>query len=40
MLKIVVAAVIADSGLFVFNPQFGALGAVVVIMLLFIASFY
>ena len=40
MLKLIVASVFADVGLFAIDPQFGAMGAVIVILLLFIASFF
>jgi len=40
MLKLVIAVVIADGGLFLSNPQYGLMGGVVVTAVLLIASFY
>ena len=40
MLMLFVSAVAADAGLFLINPQFGAMGALAILMGLFIASFF
>lgn len=40
MLLFVIVAVVADGGLFLIDPQYGAMGAVVAFMALFIASFF
>jgi hypothetical protein len=38
MLKIVAAAVIADGGLFLVDPRYGAMGGVALVLALFVAG--
>jgi hypothetical protein len=40
VIKIIIAGLVADGGLFVFDPQWGAMGAVVLILSLFVASVF
>jgi len=40
MLLIVIAAVVADGGLFLVDPQYGAMGAAVALLAMFVAAFF